>query len=441
MRLLLILVLAGLMDAARSFAPQPGVGSGAAGTALACGYLLLTAFLIGSLSTQIKLPALTGYILAGMVVGPQVLHLVSAQMVDNLHIFNGVAVALIALTAGVELDLRSMQPLFRSIGWLIVVAVLGTAVLLSAAIFVGREFLPFMAHLTLVQSAGVAATLGVTMAAQSPAVVVALRSELHADGPLSQTVLGVVVMSDLLVILLFAVVSSITRTLFGGEADALHTAGLLAWEIFGSIAIGVVVGAVIGAFLRHATSGVALFVVVVAFVVAEVGERIDLDPLIVTLAAGMLVRNATRWGHKLYREVEEASLPVYVVFFAITGAAMHLNEMAVLWVPALALAALRASSFLAGSRLAGHIAKAPAVVGRYAAYGLMPQAGLALALALLFVRTFPNFGAAASALVLTCVAINQVVTPVAYRFALVHSGEAGQWKEVPETPPAVPQPG
>src|ERR1700744_5853368 len=105
MRLLYVLMFAGLMHAARSFAPDITVGGGAAGTALACGYLLLSAFLIGSIFKSLRLPRLTGYLATGIVVGPQVLNLVSMPMVANLQIFTGVATALIALTAGVELDL------------------------------------------------------------------------------------------------------------------------------------------------------------------------------------------------------------------------------------------------------------------------------------------------------------------------------------------------
>src|SRR3954469_10014300 len=148
MRLLLVLILAGLMHAARSFAPDTSVGGGAAGTALACGYLLLSAFLMGSIFKSMRLPRLTGYLATGIVVGPQVLGLVSQPMVANLQIFNGIATALIALTAGVELDLRSIRPLFRSIGWLTLVAVCGTVCLIGIAVFLLRNQLPFFAGLT-----------------------------------------------------------------------------------------------------------------------------------------------------------------------------------------------------------------------------------------------------------------------------------------------------
>ncbi len=426
MRILLVLILAGLMDAARSFAPERTVGSGAAGTALACGYLLLSAFFVGSLFKSIKLPRLTGYLFTGIVVGPRVLGLVTEPMVTNLQIFNGIATALIALTAGVELDLRSMKPLFKSIGWLSGLAVCGTIGLLTLAVFMARSLLPFMHGLTPLQTWAVSLVLGVTMVAQSPAVVVALQSEMESDGPLTRTVLGVVVMSDLVVIVLFAIVSSITKTFFGSKADALHTAGILTWEILGSIAIGVLVALVLAIYLRFVKGSSALFVLAAAFLVAEVGQRIDLDPLLVALATGMFIRNVTAQGARLQAEIESSSLPVYVIFFAVTGATVHIRELLIVGVPALIFVATRATGFATLGWLSTTIAKAPDDVRKYVGFGLMPQAGLALALAMLFVKTFPHFGAPASALVLGGVAINEMVAPILYRFALVKTGEAGK---------------
>lgn len=426
MRLLIILVLAGLMQAVRSFGPAPSVGSSPAGTALACGYLLLTAFFAGSIFKSLRLPRLTGYLFTGIIVGPKVLGLVGAGAVANLAIFNGIATALIALTAGVELDLRSMKPLLKTIGWLCLVAVFGTICTLTAAVFLSRGMLPFMAHLTLVQTVAISVVLGVTMVAQSPAVVVALHSEMRSDGPLTRTILGIVVISDLVVIILFAIVSTITKSFFGSHADALQTAGALAWEVLGSLVIGLLVGAVLATYLRYVKGSSVLFVTAAAFLVAEIGQRIDLDPLLVALAAGVLIRNFTRHGERLHRDIEVSSLPVYVVFFAITGATVHLNEMLIVGIPALIFVLTRATSFLTLGWLASVIAKAPDAVRKNAGFGLMPQAGLALALALLFVKTFPHFGAEGSALVLGGVAINEMVAPVLYRWALVRSGEAGQ---------------
>jgi Kef-type K+ transport system membrane component KefB len=429
MRLLFVLIFAGLMQAARSFAPDTAIGGGAAGTALACGYLLLSAFLMGSIFKSLRLPRLTGYLITGIVVGPQMLNLVSQPMVLNLQIVNGIATALIALTAGVELDLAAMRPLLKSIVWLTSVAICGTILLIAATVFLLRDRLPFLHGFPMFQVAALSLVVGVTMVAQSPAVVVALQSEMAADGPLTRTVLGVVVLSDLLVIILFAAVSSIVKTFFGSRIDALHTAGALAWEILGSIAIGVCVGLIISIYLRFVHGRAALFVLATAFVVAEVGQRIDLDPLLIALAAGVFIRNVTRHGKRLQEEIETSSLPVYVVFFAVAGATVHIRELMVVGFPAIILVLARAAGFIGLGRISTTLAGAPDAVRKYIGFGLMPQAGLALALALLFVKTFPQIGAAASALIFGGVAINEMIAPVLYRFALVKSGEAGKLEE------------
>jgi Kef-type K+ transport system membrane component KefB len=279
--------------------------------------------------------------------------------------------------------------------------------------------------------------------AQSPAVVVALRDELRADGPVARTALGVVVLADLLVIVLFSVVSTIAKGTFGASADAAHTASLLGWEIFGSLGAGAVVGGLLAAYLRYVGGGASMFLFLTTAVVAEVGRRLHFDPLLVMLAAGMLVRNATRMGDALEHELQPASLPVSIVFFAVAGANLHLDVLALVWLPASLLVLVRGAGLLLGSRVGARLAGAPALVQRLAGFGLLPQAGLALALSMLFASTFPEFGASASALTLGIVALNEVFAPAAYRLALVRSGEVDRRGAAPtpalgaplETPP------
>ncbi|MFO0647920.1 MAG: cation:proton antiporter [Polyangiales bacterium] len=421
MQILIILALSGLMHAARSF--LLGTAASSAGVALSFGYLLLTAFFTGELFKRVGLPKLSGYLATGIVVGPEVLGLVSSWAVSNLGIVTGAAIALIALTAGTELELRKMRPLMRSIAWLTLVAVGGTTLLLSGVVYAARSWLTFMTGLTTPQALAVSAVLGVVMVAQSPAVVVALRDEVDADGPLARTVLGVVVIADLVVILMFTLVSVVAKSIFGGRADVSTTSAAVAWEIFGSLGAGLLIGGVLALFLRKVRASASLFVLTVCFVVAEVGRRIHLDPLLVALSAGMLVRNATRHGDELHASIEAAALPVYVVFFAVAGAAIRLRVFGVVGGAALLFVLTRALGLLAGGYLGARLAGAPEVVRRYVGFGLLPQAGLALALSLLFARSFPEFGADAGALTLAVVALNEILAPALYRTALIRSGE------------------
>jgi Kef-type K+ transport system membrane component KefB len=304
--------------------------------------------------------------------------------------------------------------------------------LLTAALYFMRPLLPFTAGMEAIPALALALVMGVTLTAQSPAVVVALRNEIGSDGPLTRTVLGVVVLSDLAVILCFALASFVARPFLESGGSAALSPALLVWEILGSLGAGLLIGGLIAVFLRSVRTSGALFVVTVGFLVAEVGQRVHLDPLLIALAAGMLIRNATSHGDRLHADIEAASLPVYISFFAVAGATIQLDAFRSLGIPAAILAVIRAAGFLGGTAVAGKAAGSPAEVRRYAGLGLLSQAGLALALALLFERGYPQFGAPAATLILGVVGLNQIVGPVLYRWALVRSGEAGKLRSHPE---------
>jgi Kef-type K+ transport system membrane component KefB len=428
MRAVLLIVLCVLMDAARSFSADRQLSDQTSGVALAGGFLLLIAFLTGSIFRDLRLPRLTGYLIAGIVVGPYVLGLVSTEMVVRLELFSGIAISLIALTAGAETDLRSMRPLFRSIVAITAIAVVGSMVCLAGAVWLLSGHLPFLASLTPLEATAVSLTIGVMLAAQSPAVVVALRDELQAEGDVTRTVLGVVVISDLVVILFFALASSITRGVLGVEEIAnSNPANLLVWEIGGSLVFGSLAGMLIAAYLRFVRAGASLTMVLLGFVVAEVGQRAQLDPLLLSLAAGIFVRNLTHHGERLLQEIQSASMPIYVIFFALAGAGVHIDVLPPLIVPVSVLLIVRAAALVGGTAIAARAASAPPAVQRYSGFGLLPQAGLALALAMLLARTFPSLGEEAAALVFGVVAVNEVVSPVLYRYALVRSGETGKF--------------
>jgi len=433
MKFVLIIALAGLMHAARTF--DANLSGDSAGTTLGFGFLLLTAYFMGRFFKQIHLPRLTGYLATGIIAGPSLMNLVSEPMVQNLKLVNGVAISLIALTAGTEIDLRTMRPLLKTIFWITVTAVLGTTALLAVAVFATQNMLPFMATLSPEGAMMAAAVLAVVMVAQSPAVVMALRDEMRADGPVAQVVLGVVVIADLVVIFLFAITSSLAKAVIDGATTPLQTAGMLAWEILGSGAAGVVIGVLLALYLRKVRKSAGLFLVALAFVVAEVGQRLHFDPLLVSLSAGLFIRNVSRIGDELHEQIQASSLPVYVLFFAVAGANLHLDVLYTVGVPAVLYVGVRGLGLLWGTKFGAKLAGAPVAVQRYAGYGLLPQAGLALALSLMFTKMFPEFGADAGALTLGVVAINELVAPIFYRLAILRSGEAGQRDATP--PPVV----
>ncbi len=421
--LLLLLAVTGLMQAARSFSSVVG----ASATELAFGFLLLAAYFTARVVSQLGLPRLTGYLLAGVLAGPFVLDLVTTDMAGSLRIVNGVATCILGLTAGSELNLKRVRPVARTLRWVTVFSVIGSMVVLTGVLFLIRPLIPLFSDMTTTQSIAACAVIGVAISPQSPAVVMALLSETKADGPLSQFMLASVVVSDLVAVLLYSIAAAGAGMVIGGGVDMTETALSVAWELLGSVLFGVLIGVVIGAFLNSVKQGASLFALLICVVVAEIGARVHLDPLIVMLAAGIWLENFSRAdASSLIHGFESAQLPVFLVWFALAGTKLDLVQLTQTIIPVLILASVRASWYYVGTRFACARTNAPPAVTRYAWIGLVPQAGLSLALIVVIQKTFPTFGPAAAVLLLSVLAVNQIVSPVALRAVLIKSGEAGK---------------
>src|SRR5690606_7629870 len=151
-------------------------------------------------------------------------------------------ICLIALTAGAELNLTLMRPYARVVAWMMACVVGGCPVLCTTALYLLRPWLPFLGGRTLQYSFAGCRRIRVSLAAMSPAVVMALLTEMRAEGSVGRTVLGVVVAADLLVIVLFGLVADAAQAVLSGTADVAAAALHVAWELFGSAGAGVVMG-------------------------------------------------------------------------------------------------------------------------------------------------------------------------------------------------------
>lgn len=424
--ILLILVVA-LMASARSFLGPGAVASSDAGTALAFGFLVLAAIQSGEIAATVRLPRLTGYLACGLACGPSAAGLLTAPMISSLKLVSSVAVGLIALSAGCELDLKHLRPKLRSVVAMAGISLVLALVAVAALVIALSPWIPFLRELTSPQRMVVAFNLGVLIASLSPSVVLALLSESSAEGPVSETSLGVVVLSDIAVIVLFGIGSSAAQQVFGGVHEAMSPATKLAIEIFGSIAVGALVAVAIRLWVRRVRRGLVLFILAVCVVAAEVGSRLHLDPLLINLAAGLILQNVLRVsGEEIAHALEPASLPIFAVFFALAGAGLDLAVVRTLWVAALAFAVVRGVALAAGAVAGARLARAEPVVQRWAPFALIPQAGVSIGLAEILSRHFPTWGVGARALVLSVTTMNLVLGPVLLRMALLRSGEVGK---------------
>ncbi|MGB0680800.1 MAG: cation:proton antiporter, partial [Polyangiales bacterium] len=194
-------------------------------------------------------------------------------------------------------------------------------------------------------------------------------------------------------------------------------------HIGGSIAAGLALGALISLYLRYVRREVLLFLVAFVYTATYVAQRLHLDPVLLFLAAGFLVANFSREGETLIHSVEKLSLPVYVVFFTLAGASLHLDQFLQLAPFALALVLMRVLAMFLGCRLGAGLVRADESTRRYAWLGFVSQAGVALSLAQLVGQRFGGVGQALQTLIIAAIAVNELFGPILLKVALQLAGE------------------
>jgi Kef-type K+ transport system membrane component KefB len=432
--LLLLLVTASLVTR------YGGSGSDPRSIGFAFGFALIAAALAGDLFERIRLPRITGYLVFGVVCGPFVANIISRPMARELTIVNGLAIALIAFMAGLELNFQRLLPRLRAILALgaIQLGLMYTG--LFALGWLAWPWLPLLPEATGLARVTLAALLATLVVSFSPTVTIAVIADSRARGPLSELVLALVVIADLALIVMFTLAMQAVRWTLGTvstEGDVSLLARL-AWEIFGSFAFGAIVGSLFAFYLRSIGREVTIMLLALCVVLSQVGAAFHFEPLLAALAAGLVVENiAPPNGDALKDAVERGALPVLVVFFAAAGASLHLDALSSIGLIAVAVSAVRFAFVRAAGVLGARVSVpgvAPEVSG-LAWMGLVSQAGVTLGLTIIVSSEFPEWGARVQTLMVSLIALHELIGPVLFRLALARAGEIGKMGDETETAP------
>jgi len=281
-------------------------------------------------------------------------------VLQDLGMMKRLAVGLIGLLAGAELrlaDLRERHRLILLVLALQTVAVL--TVLLGVALLL-RSWLPFLQGLADSRLFFVALLFAVVLTVNSPMVTLALLTETRASGPLARTTLGVVLVADVVIILLFTGAFSLAQASLGGAtAGALEILLRLLREVLGSLAAGALIGGVLSLYLRFVKRELAVFAVVVVFATAAAAQALHFEVLLSLLLAGFLVENvAPVRAEPLVGVLHQMAVPVFVIFFAMAGAELRLQEFAALWPLILVVAMARMGAIFGSTTYAARRAGA-----------------------------------------------------------------------------------
>jgi Kef-type K+ transport system membrane component KefB len=213
---------------------------------------------------------------------------------------------------------------------------------------------------------------------------------------------------------------------------------MMAWEIGGSLLVGTALGGAIALYMRFVKRELLLFAIVVTFFGSEIARLAHVEVLLTLLVAGFVVENGTRQGAaELLYAMERSAAPVFVVFFALAGAAILVRDVVLIWPIAVAVVVVRALAIALGCRIGARVSRAGELERRYVWMGLVAQAGVAIGLVAVISEAYPERGAQMATLFLAVIAINQLVGPVLSRIALKKSGEIEPATRSPSSEPSV----
>jgi len=408
-------------------------------TILSLGIVLLAAYVFSRILKITKLPLITGYIFAGIIAGPYITGFLSVDDVERFRLVDDLALSFIAFTAGGALHLQSLKKKSRII--LFNVALLTIVVFAIVYLFIistGRYF-DFINTLSSTNITVFAILLGVVSVARSPSSAIAIISECRASGPFTETILGVTVVMDILVIIFFTFAMTIGKIVINGSEAVYYTALTgLSLEILASILIGIVLGKGISIYIDKAGHDLPLFLLFLAFGVTRTSLWISdftethfniflhLEPLLICMSTGFTVQNFGSGGKIFMESLDRMALPIYVLFFSLAGASLNIESLIICWPLALSLVFVRAGSIFLATWTAGTISRDPSIHKNNAWMAYLTQAGVAIGLAQLAQRQFPEIGSYLTTVVLAVISINQVVGPITFKAALNIVKETGR---------------
>ena len=398
---------------------------------LALALLLGVGFAAAKIGQYFRLPSVTGYIVAGLLLGPSGFGLITGHTVgQRLEHFTQIALMLIAFGIGEHLELKRMLYSVKKLAAIsfgetlccFILVYAGTRLLaeyidIGGAGWLAGDFLIF------------ALFLGAISIATAPASTLHVLREMEAAGPMSSLLLQTVALNNALAIIAYSLVAATASQLLhsGGQGFlATALAGSLS-RIFLSLLLGILAGLLMD-FVIHRlhnsgemlTTGLSLLLLT-----GEGARLLELSPLLAGMATGFTIVNRDHRDVRLFRVINAFEPPIYVLFFTLAGAHLDIGMLSVAGWLGLSYFLLRAVGKYAGASLGAFFSSASQGIRKYLGMALVPQAGVAIGLVFLLSGepAFEKYASILTSVVLAAVVLAEIVGPVAARIAVEKAGE------------------
>jgi Kef-type K+ transport system membrane component KefB len=390
---------------------------------LSVGLLLAAGYILGKLFERIRLPSITGYILAGLLMGESISGIITHKMTGNLHVLTEIALGIIALTIGGEFSLDKI----RRTGVKIITITIFEAV--CGFVFVSL-FLTLAGF-----GLRYALLLGTIASATAPAATVIIVRELRARGEFIDYLYGVVAFDDAISVILFSIVFSLITPFLASLAIKPSV-----WKGIIHAFVEIIVSALLGfagGWILHLTTKkkykineIMLIAISSLFIVIALSMAFKLSLLIAAMLMGATLINLSSKNRRIFSILEPITPPLFALFFILAGTELNIAVFAggVTLLYGFIYLASRFAGKYTGVFFGALATRAPEGVRRYLGFCLFPQAGVAIGLAL-FLQTSPlllqsspevrHMLVSIVNIILMIVFINELIGPVISRFGIV----------------------
>ena len=376
--------------------------------------------LFGRLAKFCHLPNVTGYIVAGLILGPCVLNLISADAVEHLGIIATVSLGFIAFSIGNEFKIS----FFKRVGKApIVIACLES---LFAVLFVLLALVIADAVFGLSMQLPAMLVLSAIAAATAPAATIMVIKQYKAKGPMTETLLAVVAIDDATAIMLFGIFVAISQMLTG-KSDAGLAMQLLKpiWEIFGALICGFILGLVFAIPLRWFKKDANRLSITIGFIFFALGlaDIIGVSDLLMCMAMGAALANFSSEFLHISKLCDGFTPPLFLLFFVASGAELDVSVLPTVGIVGAIYVIFRVVGKYVGSYAGSVMCNATEPVKKYLGPALIPQAGVAIGLSLIATQVVPAYGAQIRAIILCGTLIYELIGPAIAKWSLSKAGE------------------
>lgn len=411
-------------------------------TLLLVGAVTFVAIYAGKSMRFLRLPSILGFMLVGVVFGPSVTGILSEEVKNSLNFVTSIALSFVALSIGLELSFAELKRQGTAILVIILAESLMAFLVVTGALYLLTRNLPL------------ALVFGAIAPASAPAGTVAIIHEYKARGPLTRALYSVVGFDDGLGIVIFGFAAAIAKAMLpeSGASDLSVWSQLLVplKEIGLSIGVGIGIAILFSLLMRRVTSDREVLPLTFAAVLISAGisEMLHLSLILTNMVLGMVVVN-TQPSPVLSRLKDELGrqMPLlFVLFFALAGANLHVAALPALGLIGLAYILGRSGGLMGGAFVGALAGRADPVIRKYLGMGILSQAGVAIGLSLVVSQDFAPLGPAgnyiAQTVITTVTATSiffELIGPILTKIGLQRAGEiavdATNEKQLTRRPP------